>query len=136
MKLSKIITTVLCAAERGDADLPFGGLNVILVGDFHQFPPIVCARSAPLYYPNNPRFNDEDAIIGREVYKQFSTVIRLRKQMRVHDPVWEDLLQHVRYGNCKKEHINLLRSLIITNPEVLNTNYDKEPWKSAVLVTP
>ena len=30
-KLSKIISTVLCAGERGDKNLPFGGLNMILV---------------------------------------------------------------------------------------------------------
>lgn len=56
--------------------------------------------------------------------------------MRVEDAVWEDLLQHVRYRNCKQEHINLLRSLIVTIPTLPNTNYENDPWKSAVLVMP
>lgn len=24
----------------GDSTVPFGGMNVIIVGDFHQFPPV------------------------------------------------------------------------------------------------
>lgn len=76
-KLSKIITTVLCSSENGDEELPFGGLNVILVGDFHQFPPVVSGHAAPLYYPNNPHLDNTDAMIGREIYEQFSTVVQL-----------------------------------------------------------
>jgi hypothetical protein len=59
-KLSKIITTVLCCDDIGDDSLPFGGLNVVLVGDFHQFPPVVAGRAAPLYYPNNQHFDNTD----------------------------------------------------------------------------
>jgi hypothetical protein len=135
-KLSKIISTVLCAGERGDENLPFGGLNMILVGDFHQFPPVVSGHAAPLYYPSNAHLDNTDAIVGREIYEQFLTVVRLRRQIRVEDPVWEDLLRHVRYGCCKEDHIKLLRSLIITNPSTAKLNYDEEPWKSAVVVTP
>ena len=58
-KLSKIITTVFSCNDTGDSNLPFGGLNVVLVGDFHQFPPVVSGRSAPLYYPNNPHFDNQ-----------------------------------------------------------------------------
>ena len=135
-KISKIITMVLCSCDTGVDDLPFGGLNVILVGDFHQFPPVVSGRAAPLYYPNDIHLDKTDDIIGREIYQQFSTVVRLQRQVRVDDTVWENLLQNVRYGSCKEGHIELLRSLIITNPDSPMVNYDEEPWKSAVLVTP
>lgn len=135
-KLSKIITTVFSCNEIGDSNLPFGGLNVVLVGDFHQFPPVVSGRSAPLYYPNDAHFDNTEAMIGRELYEQFQTVVRLQKQIRVEDPIWADLLQHVRYGNCKKHHLDLLRSPIITNPDCPQTNYDEDPWKTAVLITP
>ena len=135
-KLSKIITTVFCGNEKGDGNLPFGGLNVVLVGDFHQFPPVATGRAAPLYYPNNAHFDSTDARIGRELYEQFDTVVRLRQQIRVVDPVWADLLQHVRYGNCKKNHLDLLRSLIITNDDCPKTDYNCDPWKTAVLITP
>ena len=85
VKLSKIIATVLCLNEKGDENLPFVGLNIFLVGDFHQFPPVVCGHAAPLYYPNNLRHDNTDAAIGREICEQFLTVVQLRKKVRVDD---------------------------------------------------
>lgn len=40
-KISQIVSIVLRSNDKGDNNLPFGGLNVILVGDFHQFPPVI-----------------------------------------------------------------------------------------------
>lgn len=40
-KISKILHIVMDRESR-DGLAPFGGLNVILVGDFHQFPPVIC----------------------------------------------------------------------------------------------
>ena len=30
---------------------PFGGLNIVLCGDLHQFPPVVCSKREALYHP-------------------------------------------------------------------------------------
>ncbi|KAG9310649.1 hypothetical protein JVU11DRAFT_9227 [Chiua virens] len=52
--------------------------------------------------------------------------------------MWTDLLQHVRHGNssCRAQHIEILRSLIITNPSCPPTDFTLDPWKNHVLVTP
>ena len=131
-KFCQIIST----AMEVDGDKIFGGVNVILVGDFHQFPPVVARRSAPLYWPADPRRDSEDDILGRKIYEQFTTVVQLNKQIRVRDDVWHDVLQHVRYGNCHQQHINTIRKLIITNPNCPLTDYSVSPWKDARLVTP
>jgi hypothetical protein len=62
-------------------------------GDFHQFPPVVAGKTAALYYPIR---NDDADInkIGRLIYEQFTVVI-LREQVRVTDPVWLDFLRHL-----------------------------------------
>lgn len=106
-KLSRILTTVIEEDEDRKKGLLFGGLNMILVGDFHQFPPVACRRSAPLFYPNNVRFDKVDEIIGREIYEQFQIVVRLTKQIRVIDPVWQNLLQV-----CKMFGMAIARNVI------------------------
>jgi ATP-dependent exoDNAse (exonuclease V) alpha subunit len=79
-KLSKIITTVFSCNENGDSNLPFGGINVVLVGDFHQFPPVISGRAAPLYYPNNPLFDNAEALIKYDSYfLAFKTERRIGK---------------------------------------------------------
>lgn len=114
----------------------FAGLNIILVGDFHQFPPVACRRSAPLYWPSNPSRNKTEEILGRKAYEQFRTVVRLKKQVRVQDAEWNDALQHVRHGNCREKQINLIRQLIITHPNCPTTDYTNERWKNVILITP
>ena len=131
-RLCRIITT---AMERGDEEV-FGGLNVILVGDFHQFPPVVARHSAPLYWPVDPRHDCEDDILGRKIFEQFLTVVQLKEQIRVKDAVWHDVLQHIRYGNCRQEHIDTIKKLIITDPNCPPTDFNISPWKDARLVTP
>ena len=130
-KLSRIISTALESKE----DKIFGGLNVILVGDFHQFPPVVARLSAPLYWPADSRNDSEDDILGRKIFEQFTTVVQLKKQVRVQDEVWHDVLQHVRHGNCHQEHIDVIKKLVIDDPRCPFTDFNGSPWKDARLVT-
>jgi hypothetical protein len=131
-KLCHIISTAMESEE----DKIFGGLNVILCGDFHQFPPVVARRSAPLYWPVDSSHDSEDDILGRKIFEQFVTVVQLKEQIRVQDPIWLDVLQHVRHGNCRQEHIDIIKKLIITNSNCPLTDFDNFPWKEARLVTP
>lgn len=131
-KLSRIISTAMEAKD----DQVFGGLNVVLVGDFHQFPPVLARRSAPLYWPADSRNDSEDDILGRKIYEQFTTVVQLDQQIRIQDPEWHDLLQHVRHGNCLQHHIETLNKLVITHPDCPPTDYNAPPWNDAKLVTP
>ena len=94
VQLSKAICCAKSLNSEGDVDKPFGGPNVILVGDFHQFPPVVSKRSAPLYYPRNPSLDSAEEMMGRSIYEQFTVVVRLKQQVRITDHNWADLLQH------------------------------------------
>ena len=66
----------------------FGGLNVILCGDLHWFPPVACTKSEALYHPVNLAKDSDEAKIGSRIYEEFSTVVTLREQMRVTDHKW------------------------------------------------
>jgi len=108
LKLCHIISTAMESEE----EKLFGGLNVILGGDFHQFPPVVARQSAPLYWPVDSRHDSEDDILGRKIFEQFTTVVQLKEQIRIRDATWLDV------SNCPP------------------TDFSSFPWKEARLVTP
>ena len=139
--------------------MSFGGLNVILCGDLHQFPPVACGRREPLYYPITA---DEKMAsqVGRRIYEEFSTVVILGEQVRVTDHLWRDFLDHLRYGRVERRHLTMLRTLLLkrwtlsplssssslgsTSPPGLHPDgtantpidFSAQPWADASLITP
>src|SRR5258708_25870861 len=121
--------------QKPTEDLAFGGLNVIISGDFHQFPPVCSRKSAPLYWwPSTDDTNEES--VGSELYLKFNKVVILKDQVRVTDKGWLDLLQHLRHGTCSTEHISMLHTLLLGSSKCPDTNFTCRPWSNAVLVTP
>ena len=130
--IAKVVAHTKKTALEGDEHLLFTGMNVILMGDFHQFPPVGKPQSA-LYSRRDT--NDPDALQGRALYKQFQTVVCLEKQIRVKDEVWIAILSRLRVGECTDEDIRVIRSLMLHNPACPPTDFTCLPWSEAVLVT-
>ncbi|KIK96706.1 hypothetical protein PAXRUDRAFT_770151, partial [Paxillus rubicundulus Ve08.2h10] len=42
--------------------------------------------------------HDNDKVFGGKIYEQFTVIVQLKEQVRVTDPKWMDLLQHVHHG--------------------------------------
>jgi len=110
-------------------------VNVILCGDFHQFPPVVGGKRAALWYPLSSQDN-EVANIGKQIYDQFRTVVILKDQVRVTDPIWHDFLQHLRRGMVQDHHIEMIKRLSLLHDDVNILDFTHEPWSSSCLVTP
>jgi hypothetical protein len=123
---------------KGDtSSYSFGGLNVIICGDFHQFPPVAVGPTQALYYPIDAARDSVDSKIGRMIYEEFSTVVVLKEQKRVTDAVWLDFLRHLRVGNVQEHHLAMLRSLIVGQDDSgAAVDFDADPWSTAALVTP
>jgi hypothetical protein len=69
-------------AQNGDGSKPFGGVNVIICGDFHQFPPVGSGpKLPPLYWPGNRQNITVEQQTGRAIYEQFTTVVILKEQV-------------------------------------------------------
>jgi len=115
---------------------PFGGLNVILIGDFHQFPPVAAKPTASLYCPCDAEKDSDNDMLGRKLYEQFDQVVRLKTQVCVTDSEWLGLLQHVRHGNCTEAHLSMLRKLVLTHEGCPSTDFGSPPWSEALLITP
>lgn len=135
-KFVKVLDMARDTMDDGRNGRPFGGINIILAGDFHQFPPVVSKASAPLYYPIHAVHDSMDKIYGKNLYQAFDTVVILEQQVRVKDPEWLDFLRHARHGTCEPHHIEMVRNLVLTNPKCPKTDFTKEPWSKATLITP
>ena len=114
----------------------FGGINVIICGDPHQFPPVARAIRDALFYPSDEFRDSHESQVGRAIYEEFETVVVLKEQMRVTDNVWHEFLQHLRHGQVKEHHLKMLRKLVIGKSQEPQVDFSVDPWKSASLITP
>ena len=130
--ITKVVAHIKKKANEGDEYLPFVGMHVILMGNFHQFLPV--ARTNSSLYSLNPTRNP-DALYARNLYRQFETVVFLREQIRIRDHVWMNLLSRLRVGECTDDDIRIVRSLILNHPECPKTDFESLPWSEAILIT-
>ena len=114
--LAEVTGKVRSGLDTIDPAIPFGNLNVILLGDFHQLPPV--AKSNQELYNDSPP--DHISQIGRSLFEQFDIVIKLDKQIRITDPIWDDILDRCRLGECTETDISEIAHLVLTNPDCRN----------------
>ena len=79
---------------------PFGGLQVVLLGDFCQLPPV--NRGSISFCFKSPVWKSLNLI-----------VIKLTELVRQHDDLeFQKVLENVRWGRCNEETLKLLKSWI------------------------
>ncbi|KAJ7143172.1 hypothetical protein C8R43DRAFT_892056, partial [Mycena crocata] len=113
------------AKSRNRHDVEFGGLNLIVAGDFAQLPP---TKGFSLYngdialHCSTSTQKNQNAILGRILWHQFNTVVILRQNMRQKTQTPEDAklrtaLENMRYAACTEEDIEFLRTRIAGDRE-------------------
>lgn len=103
-----------------ELEQPFGGLSVILFGDFAQLPP-VCDR--PLYAPPS---QSSISLYGYTIYHTFSTTVILDQILRQAgtDPdtcAFRELLHRLRDGYVSRED---WQTLLQRSPPHVNNEQD------------
>lgn len=95
------LVDTVCRAVRGKSH-PFGGLQVVLVGDFFQLPPVSAdgEAAAPFAF---------ESAVWQELDP---TVCYLHEQFRQDDPVFLSVLSSIRTGQCGMEHQRHLQSRV------------------------
>jgi len=105
-------------------DTPFGGMNMIFAGDFAQLPPAIGGEHALLYSrtvrQNPTSLYDQQAVIGKALWHQVTSVVILRQNMRqraksVKDAQFREVLSNMRYKVCTTTDIAFLRSQVSCN---------------------
>jgi hypothetical protein len=123
--LSQVAGSVRTGDRATDTMIPLGGLNAILTGDFHQFPPVGQPDIA-LYRSEHPRH-----IVGENIYNQFETVVKLVQQNQIDDARWQEILDHMRTGSCTEADIGEINKLVLTSDECKVLDFSTLPWKNA-----
>lgn len=90
-----------------DSRKPFGGAQMIFVGDLHQLPPVVDKDAAPImeYLYESPYFFDSNAVKTMDL-----KTISLTKVYRQKDPEFIKFLDAIRQGNVSDEDLKLINS--------------------------
>ena len=84
---------------------PFGGIQVILIGDFYQLPPVSKASDPQKFCFESERW--EDVI---------DTKITLKTIIRQKEPTFQKVLSEVRVGRPSRETIDIIRSRVGIKP--------------------
>ena len=103
---SQIIGFVKTGVGTADSTVPFGSMNVLLLGDFHQFPLVANPSSALYSAPGRSQKETTTRVVSQNIYHQFQTMVTLKQQMWIMDQVWSDILEQSRTGDCTKKDIN------------------------------
>ncbi len=84
---------------------PFGGLQVIALGDFFQLPPVVRDLSA-----TDAATAAHFAFSAPSWADTFTRTVQLRQVVRQADPVFQELLNSFRLGEVREDHVDLLKT--------------------------
>lgn len=93
-------------------NVPFGGVHIVLVGDFLQMPPV--GADAVFVDPTTKTRQSTADIEGFELWRRFTTVVILDESVRFrNDPEWGRECANARVGEWTQEFVDILNSRVI-----------------------
>lgn len=90
-----------------DKTLPFGGIQMIFIGDLYQIPPVVTGKERQIFKTlyKSQYFFDAKVFAGLEM-----EFIELEKVYRQHDQGFIDLLNAIRNNSATEEHLEAINA--------------------------
>ena len=114
---------------RCGASLPFGGIKLVLAGDFGQIPPVGVTPPKTLLCPNiiKQGANKSDVNLGSRLFRDIHVVFRLRRVHRqAGESVYKESLIRLRDAAHTKEDVALWKTHDLTDPSCNFTPEDRE----------
>jgi ATP-dependent DNA helicase PIF1 len=95
-----------------DQDLPFGGIQIVLVGDMYQLPPVVTGEESEVYsqFYDSPYFFSANSFHLDEF-----NVVELKTIFRQKELEFVNFLNNVRTGEVTSENIDLINQKVTDN---------------------
>ena len=88
---------------------PFGGKQMLFVGDIYQLEPVLKEEDRQLLSP----FYKSGYLFDAHVFRQMHQVcIELRKVYRQTDRLFIDMLDHIRTSQVQKQHLDMLNTRV------------------------
>lgn len=98
---------------------PFGGKQLLLVGDIYQLEPVVREEDRKLLSP----FYSSSFFFDAKIFNQFQLVsIELKKVYRQSDPVFINILDHIRTSQASSADFKLLNKRVGANLNLGESN--------------
>ncbi|CAF4178953.1 unnamed protein product, partial [Adineta steineri] len=138
---------LLTIAKSSDPSVPFGGINIVLFGDFIQYSPVLdkalftdvfveveSSLTSSVSEKQQP-FSEHQiqCQVGRALFLQFDVVVKLTIQMRVEDKDYSDALDRMRLGECKLQDYDLFRSLVVGRQDGVHS-LSNGSWSNAPIL--
>lgn len=110
---------IILKSVRKNFDYPFGGVQVLFIGDLRQLPPVIKNLSPEVFRKIYRSYFFFDSL----VLQQYPPVmVELKKVYRQDDDVFVDILNAVRENNLTPQHLDVLNSRL--NPSFDPKNED------------
>ncbi|CAF3379432.1 unnamed protein product [Rotaria socialis] len=128
------LNRIVKIAKHINSDIPFGGVNVIFLGAYLQYSPVL---DRPLYHScaSSEQITERqiDMQCAQKLISQMNCVVELSQQMRTEDLRYLELLNRLRSGQSTIEDYQLLCTRIIGNPK-LQASLQQKPWNEAPIL--
>ena len=95
-------------------DSPFGGTQVVMVGDLLQLPPVVATKEEAALFSRrytSPYFFSAKAIAAQEI-----APVELERVFRQQDPTFVDLLNRIRLGDSSEQLLTAINARLSAPP--------------------
>ncbi|MBQ7422076.1 MAG: AAA family ATPase [Prevotella sp.] len=111
---------------------PFGGKQLLLVGDIYQLEPVLKEEDRQLLRP----FYSSCYFFDAHVFHEFQLVsIELTKVYRQNDPLFINILDHIRINQVTKADLALLNSRVTPLSANHETNKEESTTKKELTIT-